>query len=219
MRRLLSTLLAAGLVAAIPASAAQTVTVRISGKGFSPSSVKLNAGDSVGWVNDDTQSHQVVADTGAFASPILKHGQSYLFTFAKGGKFTYHDAFKSSLRGDVTVKGPPPTLTFGASAPIVVAGTAVALTGTVSNGAGGESVAILSKPYGQAAFAQVATIQTGTGGGFSYSIVPTLYTTYEAQWKTATSAPIILQVKPKITSVSPNPASVGSTVTLTITIS
>src|SRR5919197_387659 len=123
MRRLAALAAAStALVAAAPAQAA-TIDVKITKSGFSPSSVRINFGDTVKWTNADTTNHQVVADNGSFASPILKPGASYSFTFKTAGRFPYHDAIKPSLKGVVRVNGPPPSLTFGATNPIVVYGT------------------------------------------------------------------------------------------------
>src|ERR671931_329537 len=123
MRRLVALAAAfTALAVAAPAQAA-TIDVKITKSGFSPSSIRINFGDTVKWTNSDTTNHQVVADNGSFASPILKLNESYSFTFKTAGRFPYHDAIKPSLKGVVRVNGPPPSLTFGATNPIVVYGT------------------------------------------------------------------------------------------------
>jgi plastocyanin len=199
MRRLLAGIVAVvALAVASPAEAA-TVTVRIVKAGFTPSAVTIDFGSTVVWRNADTVNHQVVADTGAFASPILRPNQTYSFTFRTSGTFRYHDALEPAERGRVTVRGQPPSLTLGASLPIVVAGTTVTLTGTVSNRKAGEQVTIWHVPYGQTALAQLAVVLTGTGGGYGYNVTPSIFTSYEARWSSAISAQVTVQVKPKIT--------------------
>lgn len=199
MRRLVALAAAfTALAVAAPAQAA-TVNVKITKTGFSPSSVRINFGDTVKWTNSDTTNHQVVADNGSFASPILKPGASYSFTFKAAGRFPYHDAIHPSLKGVVRVNGPPPSLTFGATNPIVVYGTQTTLNGTVSNKRAGETVAILYQPYGQTSPIQLAVVQTTTGGVFSFTTTPTIYTTYWATWRKTTSQQAVVQVKPKIT--------------------
>src|SRR6266571_4448856 len=142
MRRLLF-VAAAALVLALPASSsAATTTVKITATGFSPKSVTVDLGDTVRWVNTDIANHQIVADNGTFASPILKPTETYSFTFKAAGSFRYHDALHPAHVGTVTVKGPPPSVTLGAGAPILVFGTETTLTGTVSNGLGNEPVTI-----------------------------------------------------------------------------
>ena len=71
---ILVTFLAAA-VGASPAVAATTKTVAIKRAAFSPATVNIVAGDSIRWRNDDTQNHQIVSTTGAFASPVLARGE------------------------------------------------------------------------------------------------------------------------------------------------
>jgi len=99
----------------------------------------------------------------------------------------------------VRVNGPPPSLTFGATQPIVVYGSQTTLNGTVSNKQTGETVTILSQPYGQTSPIQLAVVQTTTGGVFSFATTPSIYTTYWATWRRTSSQQAVVQVKPKIT--------------------
>jgi plastocyanin len=198
MRRLLIGLVGALALAGASPAAAATVNVRITKSGFSPSAVTINFGDTVSWRNADTTNHQIVADNGSFASPILAPGHTYSFTFRTAGTFRYHDAIKPTLRARITVRGPPPSLTLGATPPIVVSGTSATLTGTVSNGRAGENVTIYYQPYGQGSLIQLATVQTGTGGGYSYMTTPAIFTAFQAQWRSAKSAMVSVQVKPKV---------------------
>ena len=188
----------AALAVAAPAQSA-TINVRITKTGFSPSSVRIDFGDTVKWTNADSTNHQVVADNGSFASPILKPSQSYSFTFKTAGRFPYHDAIHPSLKGVIRVNGPPPSLTFGATNPIVVYGTQTTLNGTVSNKRANETVTLFYQPYGQTSPIQLAVVQTTTGGVFSYTTTPTIYTAYWAQWRKTNSQQAVVQVKPKIT--------------------
>ena len=199
MRRLLF-VAAAALALAVPASSfAATTTVKITATAFSPQTVTVELGDTVKWVNSDNANHQVVADNGAFASPILRPNETYSFTSKAAGKFPYHDALHPAIKGTVTVKGPPPSVTLGAGAPILVYGSETALTGTVSNGLANEQVVITGQPFGALTVEQLATVMTGVGGGFAYTVQPSILTTYTAQWKTASSQAISVQVRPKLT--------------------
>jgi plastocyanin len=198
MRKLLVAVVA-GLALTVPApTGAATHTVRIVKAGFSPSALTIDFGSTVVWRNADTVNHQVVADTGAFASPILRPNQTYSFTFRTAGTFRYRDALEPAERGRITVKGPPPSLTLGASAPIVVAGTQITLTGVVSTRKAGEQVTLYHVPYGQTSLIQLAVVLTGTGGGYSYIVTPSILTSYEARWSSAISAQVAVQVKPKV---------------------
>jgi plastocyanin len=184
------------LMLAAPASSANT-GVQIKRTGFVPKTVTINANDSVTWTNTDTINHQVVANGGSFASPILKPGQKYTRTFRNGGTFRYHDSLHPSLTGTVIVRGAPEQVTLAASVPVVKFGGQVTLTGTVSNKKAGETVTLVQLPFGQTTKQVVATLQTTTNGVFSFNVTPQIYTQYQAQWKTRESS-VFIQVQPMI---------------------
>jgi plastocyanin len=201
MRRLfLGVAAAVALVFAAPAATAPTATatVQIKRGGFSPASVTINANDAVTWRNADTIDHQVVANGGSFASPILRPGKTYTHTFRGGGTFRYHDGLHARLRGAVVVKGPPPQVTLAASPAAVRYGTPVTLSGTVSNKKAGETVTLVQLPAGQTTKQVVATLQTGTGGTFSFNVTPQIYTQYQAQWRDVSESSVFVQVAPMI---------------------
>ncbi len=204
MRRLLLALVTGLALAVAGAAPAATIAVKITKTGFTPNAVTINFGDTVTWHNSDSADHQLVADDGTFASPILKAGKDYSFQFKRAGTFRYHDALKPSLKGRVTVKGPPPSVTLGASNPIVTYGTPVTLSGVVNNQKSGETVTLYAKPYPQTSAVQIASVLTGTGGGYSYTVTPELFTVYEAHWKNAIAGGVTLQVAPKMTLSAPN---------------
>jgi hypothetical protein len=141
----------------------------------------------------------VVANDGSFASPILPPGRSWAFKFSRAGRFDYHDAYKASFTGRVSVKGPPPTMSFILSEPIVTFGTAVTLTGQVSSHRSDETVEIDAQPWGQSSPAQLTVVKTGSEGIFSFSTTPSLYTTYVARWNSLTSSQVLVQVAPRLT--------------------
>src|SRR5205814_5823232 len=124
------------------AGAAATVTIQIRSTGFSPSAVTIDHGDKVTFHNADTVDHQVVADDGSFASPILHANQSWTATLNTAGTFHYHDALHPRLTGKITVKGPPPSVTLALSVPIVPYKTTATLSGSISTGAADQSVAL-----------------------------------------------------------------------------
>src|SRR6266540_1664144 len=200
MRRL--PYLVATCVLALPANAlAATKVINIYGSTMQPRTVTIDVGDSVRWVNRDNANHQIVADRGTFASPILRPGADYSHAFRAAGTFGFRDVVGKAGRGSVHVRGAPASVTLGVAAPIVVYGTQTTLTGTVSNGKGGETVTIGAQTYGEAARRQVATVTTGAGGGFAFTITPTIQTTYVATWKAASSQVVTVQVRPKLTFV------------------
>ena len=180
-----------------PASTA-TKSVTIRADGFHPASVTIATGDAVRWTNRDTKSHQIVANNGSFASSVIKPGNGYTHTFRAGGTFRYHDALHPALTGKVVVKGPPPAVTIGAALPILTYGQSTHISGTVSNGQAGESVTVWAQPYGQASYAQIARLLTTTNGAWDLVVKPTLLTNYTARWKSATSQPIGVQLRPSV---------------------
>jgi plastocyanin len=206
MRRLsIMAVAALGLVFAGPASTASTATatVQIRTTRFVPATVTITAGDSVTWRNADKVAHQVVANGGQFASPILDPGKTFTHEFARGGTFHYHDALHPTLRGTVVVKGAPPVVSLAASTPVVKYGAQVMLTGTVNSRRAGESVTIVQLPAGQTTKQVVANLQTTTGGAFSFPVTPQIGTTYQAQWRGAESS-VTVQVTPTIKLPAPS---------------
>jgi plastocyanin len=191
--------IAAVLVLALPASSsAATISIKIAASGFNPKTATINQSDVVTWTNVDSVNHQLVANTGAFASGILKPGATFSFTFNAAGTYHYHDALKPTLTGTIVVKGPPPSVALAVSVPIVFYGDQTIVSGTVSSAKANEAVLILAQPFGSSA-QQVATLMTGAGGGFTYTTTPTVLTIYTAKWKTATSQSATVQVRPKLT--------------------
>lgn len=206
MRRLLLAVVSVtALVTAGSASTATTATttIEIRSGAFSTRNATINQNDSVTWKNVDKANHQVVADGGQFASPILGPGKTYTFTFKQAGTFHYHDGLHPSLAARVTVKGAPPQVTLATSAPVVKFGTPITLSGVVSNKRAGETVTLVQLPYGATTKQVVAMLQTTTGGAFSFSVTPQIGTTYQAQWKSAESS-VVEQVAPMLTLPAPS---------------
>jgi plastocyanin len=185
------------LVLAASASSA-TATISIKRTGFVPASVTINQDDSVTWRNNDTIDHQIVANNGSFASPILGPGKSWTRTFRSGGTFRYHDSLHPTLRGTVVVRGAPPQVSLVASVPVVKFGGSVTLSGAVSNKKAGETVTLVQLPFGQTTKQVIATLQTTTGGAFSFNVSPQVNTTYQAQWPGRSESSVTVQVQPLI---------------------
>jgi hypothetical protein len=105
----------------------------------------------------------------------------------------------AALLASVAVAASPQTVTISASRPSVVFGKSVTLSGKVSNSKAGENVSVLAEPLGTAAFAALATAQTVSGGHWSEVVKPTIETSYQAKWKSATSSTVSVKVRPLIT--------------------
>jgi plastocyanin len=70
---------------------------------FSPSSVRVNVGDSVTWTNQDPAPHN--AKGSGVSTPTIKKGQSASQTFSKAGTFSYICTIHPSMHGTVVVAG------------------------------------------------------------------------------------------------------------------
>jgi plastocyanin len=200
MRKTLLLLVAAlGLAAAGVALAAVTKVVAIKASGFSPVTRTIQTGDSIKWRNDDTVNHQVVADNGSFASPVLKPKASYTKAFSTSGTYRYRDALEPAERGTIVVQGPPPSISIAASLPTVFyGGTGVRIGGTISTQAANQDVTVWAQPYGQASLIKVADLKTGTGGVWDWSTTPTVLTNYQARWGSRTSLTVQIGVRPRL---------------------
>jgi plastocyanin len=198
MRRALTLSLAAALaLAVVGAIGAATTTVQITKNGFTPANVTVVAGDTVTWRNADTAKHQVVADSGAFASPVLSSGQTYSWTPTKSGKYTYRDTYATSHKGTITVNPPPASLTLGASLETVIYGSATQLQGQVSTQLPNQPVTLSAQPYGKGV-QSVQSTMTQSNGTFIFGVTPTISTTYTARYTTSTSPAVTVNVAPRV---------------------
>jgi plastocyanin len=175
-----------------------TKTVRITATAFKPATVTIATGDAVKWSNTDTKAHQVVANSGAFASPTIAAGKTWTHTFNTAGTYRYHDALHPALTGKVVVTGPAPAVTIAATAPILIFGQGTTISGQVSNGQANERVTVYGQPYGNQSSFLIATLLTGPNGVWSVGVKPDLLTTYSARWKGTVSANVSVNVRPKI---------------------
>lgn len=212
MRKLLLVLSAVlALVPAAPAAGA-TITVAINRAGFTPNPARIDTGDTITWTNSDTRDRQVISRPAGFASPILKPGETYSFTFKRAGRFAYEEALvEPTRRGSIVVtdvaQPPPPpppataTLTLAASRTAVVYGGSVVLTGELSSGAAGETVEVLASPSGDfvaAATTKVLETATTAGGEFRAAVKPSARTVYRVRWKQTTSGRVTVTVRPRV---------------------
>jgi plastocyanin len=198
MKRMLLLPLALFAALVVAASAgADTKTVQITKNGFVPAATTINVGDSVTWKNADAANHQVVATDGTFASPTLKPGESFTFTFQKAGKTNYNDSFATNRHGSVTVNAPPANVTLAADTSTIVYGSSAMLDGQVTNQLTNEPVTLTSQPFGKGTQA-LATTTTQASGAFSFDVSPTIQTTYQAHWRTTNSPNATVNVAPRV---------------------
>lgn len=98
----------------------KVLTIEITSKGFSPNSLIIGAGDTVTWINKDTNehwpasakhpTHTVYPESGGCigskfdACKGLKQSESWSFTFNEKGTWNYHDHLNPAFGGKITVQ-------------------------------------------------------------------------------------------------------------------
>jgi plastocyanin len=80
-----------------------TSTVDIKGFSFQPSSMTVQVGTTVTWVNHDSVDHTITSDDGKFESKNIMSGGEFRFAFSKPGTYSYHCGIHPSMTGVVTV--------------------------------------------------------------------------------------------------------------------
>lgn len=86
-----------------PVKAAAAGSVAIKDFSFGPSSVTVNVGDTVTWVNNGRTDHTATASNGSFDTGTLKKGQSGSHTFNTAGTFGYVCTIHPFMKGTVVV--------------------------------------------------------------------------------------------------------------------
>jgi plastocyanin len=107
-RLILAAMLAATLPLGLSAAPTQHTPaaapmVHISNFTFSPQVLKIRAGQTVTWVNDDDIPHNVTATDNAFKSKVLDTGERFSFTFPHTGTYAYFCGLHPHMTGSVVV--------------------------------------------------------------------------------------------------------------------
>lgn len=92
---------------------AETVTVSMKDRAFTPEQVIVKVGDTVRWVNDDTEVHQVISGKTPFDpylgypmnSGVLLWNTAYAFTFTTPGSYRYMCVIHRALVEHVGTQG------------------------------------------------------------------------------------------------------------------
>lgn len=95
-----------------PSGQTREVAVSMIHDGFSPKNITIKRGDTVTFVNEDSQSHWPASNIHPTHSIYpefdpkrsLKQGESWSFVFEKEGIWRYHDHVAPSLAGTVVVE-------------------------------------------------------------------------------------------------------------------
>jgi plastocyanin len=98
--------LAAAAMAAIWAASEAAVPNSIEVKDFMfmPTTLTVNAGEEVSWVNKDDEPHTVVSDTGLFRSSALDTDEKFSFKFDKPGTYHFTCSIHPRMVGTIIVK-------------------------------------------------------------------------------------------------------------------
>jgi hypothetical protein len=129
---------------------------------------------------------------------VLQPAASGSCVFQSGGSYSYSDPNTkgNTFRGSITVTAPPDSLTLAAKPLLLILGGKVAGTGTVSTAKAGESVDVLAQQCGATSAQKLATVQTTTGGAYTFSASPFANTVYTTQLRKAVSTAMTVRVRP-----------------------
>jgi len=199
------------LMASGATAVAKTVTVTITKNGYVPKSLSIAPEDTVTFTNGDTVAHQVSfkTTTGFTCTPnplVVQPAASASCVFHAAGSYSYSDPNTkgNTFRGSITVTAPPDSLTLVAKPLLLIYGTKVTGTGTVSTAKVGENVDVLAQQCGAAAAQKIATVQTTTAGAYTFSASPLMNTVYTTKLRNASSTASTVRVRPlmKLTRVA-----------------
>ena len=209
MKKLLLLPMLVAFLLVSPTAFAATKTVSITNAGFVPDRITIDAGDSITWTNSDSRNRQPVSQDAAFASPILKPGETYTFQFKNDGRFDVTDALVKNQKLTVTVRKAPTPLgspSLAVNKTKVIYGGAVILSGKVPVAKAGEKVTLRAEVLtrtGTKQTSSVAEVSSTSSGAFSFTTAPTAQTTYTVSWQATpatatTSTPVTVTVAPRI---------------------
>src|SRR5262245_1034122 len=91
------------LLAATPVSAADATVVKIGNFTFGPQELKIKAGTTITWTNEDDIPHTVVSPNN-FRSKVLDTDGTYSFTFTTPGTYKYFCSLHPHMTGTIVVE-------------------------------------------------------------------------------------------------------------------
>ena len=100
------TALAAGaaLLASVGLAGAAEIKIGIDNFTFNPKEVKVTAGDTVVWTNNDDIPHTVASPQHQIRSKPLDTGDTFSFTFTTPGEFKYFCSLHPHMTGRIVVE-------------------------------------------------------------------------------------------------------------------
>jgi hypothetical protein len=114
-------------------------------------------------------------------------------------KFIALVALIAALSASAAQGASKPALTLNVSGFKVLYGHTLILSGRLTNGAPGQSVAIFSRRFGHAKMAKLAIVKTGSSGRWSFQVKPSINTSYQARVGATVSRSLTVGVKPAVT--------------------
>jgi plastocyanin len=91
-------------VAASDQSSAASAEVKIDNFSFGPQTVTVPVGATVTWINRDDIPHTVVSTDGVFKSKVRDTDETFSYTFAKAGTYSYYCSVHPKMTGKVIVQ-------------------------------------------------------------------------------------------------------------------
>lgn len=86
----------------LPTEPVANNTITILNFAFSPSTLTINKGETVTWINEDSAPHAIKFET--FNSDTFSKGESYSKIFDEVGSFNYYCSIHPSMVGTIIVK-------------------------------------------------------------------------------------------------------------------
>jgi plastocyanin len=99
-----STITTTSTITSKPTTALTDNTVSIASFAFSPTTLTVKIGTTITWTNNDSASHTVTSDSGAFDSGSMAQSKTFSYTFNQTGTFPYHCSFHPSMKATVIVQ-------------------------------------------------------------------------------------------------------------------
>jgi plastocyanin len=195
MRKLLLAFMAVAVLAVGSTALAGSAAVQITKAGFTPQNVSVQTGDSVTWTNADTTAHGVKVD-GNSCDLSLSPAQSGSCAFTKAGTFNVTDP-NSTFTGTVTVAPNSRSVSINGSRNVGIFGDAMTLSGAISSKASGQHVIVKATPAAGPAYSY--DVVTGANGTWTLQVQPRANTTFTATWDTASSQPLVVNLRPRLT--------------------
>src|SRR4029078_854887 len=86
-----------------PVSVVRNASV-LSTTAYAPNPIAIAAGETITWINNDSEAHTSTGDDGSWTSGTIAAGASFSRTFPSAGSFSYHCTIHPNMIGTVTVR-------------------------------------------------------------------------------------------------------------------